>query len=342
MRVTLKDIASRSGFSITTVSRALAGYDDVSEKTRQFITDIADELSYQPNQIARQLQGNRTNTIGFIMPARGHQHDDDDFFSLLLKGITHAAARRHLDVLVSAAQDNVSEMETYQRIVGGHRVDGVILARTYENDPRIQYLKSVNHPFVVHGRNAPGHISDFPYIDVDSQMGIRLLVEHFIERGHQHIGIILPPQKIAFTGYRLAGYRAGLENAGIPYRESYASHADFTHAGGEKAARRLLEYHPPLTAIIGCNDWMALGAMTAIQQCGLKVGLDIAVGGYDGIPAAAHASPALTTIQQPIYDLGELLTARLMQLMNESPSDDHQLLIEPQLIVRESSGPVRS
>ena len=337
MRATLKDIADRSGFSITTISRALAGYDDVSEKTRQQILKIADELGYQPNHIARQLQGQRTYTIGLIMPPRLHS-DDDDFFSRLLKSMTYTAARNRYDVLVSATVPDSSEMDAYRRIVGGNRVDGMVLARTFLDDPRIAYLQSVNHPFIVLGRNAPFAASDFPYIDVDSEAGLRTLVAHMIARGHHHIGIILPPEDVTFTAYRLAGYQAALTEAAIPYRPEYCIHADLSFSGGEEAARLLLAKQPDITAIVGCNDWMALGAMHCAQELGHVVGDDFAIGGYDDIPAAAGAVPSLTTIRWPIYAVGEELTQRLLRFIAHDPDVERQQLIVPELIIRRSTG----
>jgi LacI family transcriptional regulator len=337
MRVTLKDISKKSGFSVTTVSRALAGYDDVSQKTRDCILKIAEELGYQPNQIARQLQGQRTNTIGLIMPLRPAT-DDDDFFSLLLKGMTYEAARNGYDVLVSAGQPNTSEMDTYRRIVGGNRVDGLVLARIYRDDPRIEYLNEKKHPFVVLGRNAPDTTSDFCYIDVDSQLGIEMLIEHFVELGHQHIGIILPPTNVTTTYHRFAGYQAGLERAGIPFREDYCIYSDYTFDGGLSAAEILLDRVPQLTAIVACNDWMALGAITTAQKRGIKVGQEFAIGGYDDIPAAARAVPSLSTVHTPIYELGELLTKRLIKLIDNDPTAEQQLVVKPTLIIRESSG----
>ncbi|MEZ4667289.1 MAG: LacI family DNA-binding transcriptional regulator [Anaerolineae bacterium] len=339
MPTTLKDIARRSGFSVTTVSRALGGFSDVSESTRAQILQIAEELGYEPNQIARQLQRKRTNTIGLVMPARWHTLDDD-FFSLLLKGITYAAARYQYDVLISATNPEASEMHAYRRMVGGNRVDGMILARTYRKDARIEYLQAAKHPFIVHGRSAPGETSDFPYIDVDSQSGLKLLVTHLISIGYNRIGLILPPLQLAFTDYRLAGYRAALTEAGIPFDSAFVTNSDLSYAGGLQSTRELLTRNVGLNAIVGCNDWMALGAMTAAQEAGLTVGKDFAIAGYDDIPAAARATPPLTTVRQPIYEVGELLTQRLIQLINGDSTVQYHELIQPELVVRESSLPL--
>ena len=335
---TLKHIAILSGFSVTTVSRALAGHGDVNPDTRQRIRGIADEIGYQPNHSARQLQGQRTYALGLIMPPPAHTADDD-FFSLLLKGIISKAASHGYDVVASASRSDSIELDTYKRFVAGKRVDGLIVARTYRDDARIRYLQSMNFPFIVHGRRTPGEISDFPYIDVDSQLGVRMLTEHLIEQGHQQIGIILPLPSLAFTPYRLAGYQQALSDHALPYHEHYCTHGDLTNVGGRQAAEQLLSSAPGLTAIIGCNDWMALGAQAVVRERGYTVGQDFAVVGYDNIPAAAHAAPPLTTIHQPIYQIGEQLTQQLVRLIESEPQAEFpQLLIKPELVIRGSSG----
>ena len=340
IKVTLKDIARESGYSITTVSRALGGFSDVNEQTRAHILQIASELGYQPNLIARQLQSQRTFTVGMIIPA-SEQCEEDDFFSTLLKGVTYTAARHRYDVLVSGLLTDSDEMGTYRAFVGGNRVDGMILARTRRNDPRIAYLKQVGMPFVVAGRSSPDEESDFPYIDADSQLGIKLLVAHFVAYGHRHIGLILPPESVAYTSYRLSGYQDGLAEAGLPFNPAYLTHGDLRREGGFAGARRLIEAQPELTAIIASNDLMALGAMQAVQEHGLSVGQDVAIGGFDDIPAAQHTVPSLTTVRQPICEIGGWLTDMLLQIINDQPPDQRGILVAPELMIRESSGQPR-
>lgn len=337
MQVRLKDVAEKSGFSITTVSRALAGYNDVNEQTRQHIMAVAASLGYQPNLVARQLRNQRTHTFGFIVPANDRSFPND-FFSQLMLGISEAAARARYDLLISAQVSGEEEMAAYRRLVGGNRIDGMILARTRQHDPRIAYLKQQKHPFVVSGRGAPGEVSDFPYIDVDSQMGICLLTQHFIDLGHRHIALILPPEELAFTEFRHQGYREGLATNGIEYRAEYVTYGDLTREGGYSAAQRLRDAYPEITAIIACNDLMALGAMSALQTRGLRVGRDFAIAGFDDIPAAEFANPPLTTIRQPIYEIGQQLVTLLLDVIAEKPLEQTQVILPCALIVRESSG----
>lgn len=337
MRPTLKDIAAKSGFSVTTVSRALAGYDDVNEQTRQRILDIADSMGYEPNQVARQLQGQRTHTLGIILPERLYE-GEEDFFSVLVRGITYAAARKGYDLLISTTGPHTNELDVYRRLVGGKRVDGMIIARTHRQDQRIAYLKKMGTPFVVSGRLQPDEISDFPFIDADSQFGLRTLVEHFIDYGHEHIGLLLPPSDIAYTPYRLQGYREALERHNLPYREDYIVTGNLTRQSGITATETLLDRAPHITAIAASNDFMALGAIHAIENAGRVVGQDIVVGGFDDIPLARFSTPSLTTLRQPISDIGEQLTELLIAVIRREPIIHMSKLIKPRLMVRDSSG----
>ncbi|MCB9437355.1 MAG: LacI family DNA-binding transcriptional regulator [Anaerolineales bacterium] len=334
MPATLKDIAQLSGFSITTISRALGGYSDVSPKTRQRIIEIANQIGYEPNLVARQLRQQQTHTIGFIIP---EDTFSDGFFSQLLMGIGHAAAQYHNDVLISTQLPDNEELAAYRRIAGGNRVDGMVVARTRQNDPRITYLESIGLPYVVSGRLAPDEVSDFPYIDVDSQDGVRKAVIHLTERGHRHIALILPPQEMAYTAYRLLGYCLGLDDANIPYRDEYVVTGNLEHSGGYEQTHYLLANFPAITAIVACNDHMALGTMEAIRERGLTVGKDIAVIGFDDIVSAGIATPPLTTIRQPIFEIGERLIQMLIQIIQNQPPKEQQVLLPTTLVIRQTT-----
>lgn len=341
MTIKLRDLAEKTGYSITTVSRALAGYSDVNEETRQQIIMVAQQLGYQPNQVARQLRSQRTQTLGFIIPSTDRV-SSHDFFTQLMIAVTDAAAAHHYDLLMSGQLPGEEEMNAYRRIVGSNRVDGMVLARTRQHDERIAYLQERQHPFVAAGRGAPWETSDFPFIDVDSQTGILLATQHFTQLGHRHIGLVLPPPDLAYTEYRHSGYRDGLEGAGIPYRGEYAVHGNLLRDGGFACANQLLDTHPELTALVCCNDMMALGAISALQQRGLRAGYDIAVSGFDDIPAAEYTHPSLTTVRQPIFQIGQGLVEMLVHIINGQPPETLQVVLTPELIVRESSGTHRS
>lgn len=335
MAVTLKDIAERVGYSITTVSRALAGYDDVAESTRQLILQTAEEMGYRPDATARRLRKRRTDTIGFIIPTHGPRFSDP-FFSELLAGIGNEAAEQELDLLVSTRAPGAEEIAAYERMVTERRVDGLLVVRTRRQDPRIRYLLERGFPFVAFGR--ADLEADFPYLDVDGRQGMAELTQHLVSLGHRRIGYISAPLDLMFAHHRLQGFRQALREAGIPLDERLVAVGELTESSGYEAGRALLEQSPPPTAIIACNDLMALGAMSAVQGLGLEVGRDVAVVGFDDIPLAEHAQPPLTTVRQPIYEIGRRICRMLIQLLREGALEERQVILQPQLVVRESCG----
>lgn len=333
MKVTLKTIAQEAGLSITTVSRALAGYNDVNEETRQRVIAIARRLGYQPNLAARHLRSKQTHTIGMVIPLTTYY--SDPFFMELLSGVGRQAAEYGYDLLLSAQQPGEEELIAYRRMVASSRIDGVIVARVWKDDPRIAFLREAQHPFVAFGRSGDG---DYPYIDVDGLSGMRQLVRHLVERGHRRIALILSPANLVFTAVRYEGYAQGLAEAGLPVRQDYLVEADLSQESGCAAAHRLLTLPDPPTAIIACNDTMAIGAMEAARERGLTVGRDLAIAGFDDIPTAAHTNPPLTTVRQPIYDIGRRALDMLIRVIRREPLEEPHVLLNPELVVRASTG----
>jgi LacI family transcriptional regulator len=337
MIVTIKDIAREVGVSITTVSRALTGYSDVAPGTRQRILETAAELGYSPNITAQRLQKRRTDTLGFITPTFGPRFSDP-FFSEFMAGIGNEAASKNYDLLVSThAPDSEEERKVYRRAVRGGWVDGLIVVRTRENDARIQLLCEHNFPFVAFGRTRDD--LNFPYVDEDSESGMRLLVQHFIDLGHRRIGLISPPPGLMFGHYRLQSFYDTMRDNNLTIQPDWIVEGDLTQRGGAESVAALLELTPRPTAIIGGNDLMAIGAINRIQQHGLKVGQDIAVGGFDDIPLSAYMTPPLTTIHQPIYEIGQKTCAMLIDIVNGRTPQNPHVLLTPTLVVRASSNP---
>jgi LacI family transcriptional regulator len=336
MPVTLQDIANRLGVSVATVSRALAGYTDVAPTTRQRVLQAAQEMGYRPNVIARMLQKQRTDTIGFIIPTHGPRFSDP-FFSELLTGIGNAAAEHDYDLLASTrSPDTPDEMQTYERFVQGRRVDGMLVVRTREYDMRIAYLLEQQFPFVSFGRSDLE--ADYPYLDVDGEAGMGQLTQHLIDLGHRRIGFISAPLNLMFASHRLEGYKEALETNGIPFDETLVIVGTLTERSGHTAGSDLLTQDDPPTAIVACNDLMALGSISAAQGLGLTVGRDVAVAGFDDIPLAEHAHPSLTTVRQPIYEIGRRICRMLIQLLQGETLEERHVILEPQLVVRESCG----
>lgn len=336
---TLKSVAKATGFSITTVSRALGGFDDVSEDTRQRILEEARRQGYKPNEQARALQRRRSQTLGLIVPSTGPRFPDP-FFSEFVSGVGTAASAAGFDLLLSTHTPLEEELETYRRMVAGRRVDGLILMRARYADERIAYLSQTDMPFVVYGRTTS--TDSYLYIDVDGVAGQQAITRHVIELGHQRIAYITAPQNLMFARFRLQGFQQAMQQADLPIDEELIVEGDLTERGGMALARHLLGLPAPPTAILTGNDSMAFGVMSAIQERGLQVGRDIAVGGFDDVPLAEHIHPGLTTIHQPIHEAGQRVTQIILRKISGQSVEDCTALITPELIIRASSGPRRS
>ncbi len=335
MAVTIREVAKRLRLSITTVSRALDGYDDVADKTRQRVTRVAREMGYAPSRAARQLRRQHADAIGYILPASG-THFTDPFFSEFIAGLGDEATSHNFDLLVSTASpDSSAESTIYERWVQSRLIDGIVLSRMRLQDWRAKYLFQTKFPFVAHGHTHQRF--KFPYIEVDSRAGFKLLVKHLVERGHRRIAYIGAPSKFTLQSDRLDGYREGLVAAGIPFDEALVAEGDLSRAGGYEAAFPLLDMSKPPTAIICVNDLTAIGAMRAARERGMIVGKDIAIAGYDGTDDSEHTEPPLTTLRQEVYGIARQLAQMLIAHISGERIDCKQI-IQPQLIIRESTG----
>ncbi len=336
MPVTIRDVAKRLKLSITTVSRALDGYDDVAEETRERVIRVAREMGYVPSRAARQLRRQRAEAIGYIIPTSTPRFADP-FFSEFIAGLGDEVASHHFDLLVSTAPpDTEGERTLYQRWAQSRRVDGMVLSRMRSEDWRVEYLTQSRLPFVSLGRTLA--LIDYPHIEVDGRAGFAELVAYLVERGYRRIAFVGASPDLVLQVDRLAGYRDGLVAAGIAFDESLVAEGNLTRAGGYQAAQRLLTLPDPPTAIIGVNDLTAIGVMRAAYERGLVVGRDVAVAGYDGIEDAEQTQPPLTTLNQPVYDIARRLVQMLLALINGEPLSERHVLHQPELILRASTG----
>ncbi|MFK7803699.1 MAG: LacI family DNA-binding transcriptional regulator [Anaerolineae bacterium] len=340
MGITLREVAREAGVSVTTASRALSGYDDVADRTRKIVERAADHLGYVPNLMARRLKTGRTGTLGFIIPDTSSRLGDP-FFSNFLAGIGNEAALHSFDLLITThSPESRGEHESYTRAVGGGWVDGVILVRTRVDDWRIRYLHENNYPFVAFGRS--NHEFDYPFVDEDSQAGISQMVQHFVELGHREISYIGAPSNLTFARLRRVGYMETMESNGLPWYSEWIREGSMTRESGYEQMNILLANRSRPTAVIAGNDMMALGAMDAVQERGLVVGEDISISGFDDVPISAYTNPPLTTLRQPIYDIGRQCCRMLVEILSGKQPDPLQVLLTPNPVFRGSTGPKKS
>jgi LacI family transcriptional regulator len=212
----------------------------------------------------------------------------------------------------------------------------LLVVRTRANDRRIAYLVQASFPFVVFGRSATSN--SFPYVDEDGYHGLALVTQHLVDLGHRRLAHISAPANLTFALYRSAGLQETLQKNGLSLSPEYQVTGDLTQQGGFRAMNHLLDLPTPPTAVVASNDLMALGAISASQKRGLVVGRDVAITGFDDIPLAEHSHPSLTTVHQPVYDIGRKICDMLVSLIRGEELSERHILLQPELIIRESSG----
>lgn len=340
---TIRDVARHANVSTGTVSNVLNGSPLVKEETRRRVMAAIEELGFHPTAAARSLSTQRTNTIGLIRTElRPHSHhiETDPIVLDLIDGIADAAVDSSIGLTFWTIPVGPQEMELYKRLVSSRQIDGLIIFALRQNDPRVTYLQDQGFPFVSFGRLDPqeGH----NWIDVDGAAGIELAVRHVAELGHQRIGYLSPPNEQYLTRQRWDGFVRGMDAAKLPIQRALVYEGDFSEQSGQLGTHYFLDQAQPPTAIICNNDRMAFGAMRAIQARGLTVGKDISVVGFDDIPLARYSHPPLTTLSQPIHEIGKMLFSLLMSLINREPLESRgDRLLTPELQVRQSTGSPR-
>jgi DNA-binding LacI/PurR family transcriptional regulator len=337
---TIRDVARHAQVSVGTVSNVLNDSPLVREETRDRVLAAIRMLKYHPKAAARSLTTQRTNTIGMVRTELRPGHplvEPDPFIFDLIDGVSNAAIESGTGLTFWTIPVGPSEMALYQRVVLGQQVDGLILFALRHHDPRIAFLKEIEFPFVVFGHDGlDGHLH---WVDVDGTYGIELAVNHLAELGHRRIGYLAPPGEQYLAEQRWAGFVNGMHAHGNSVDENLVYEGDFTEHSGEAGAQILLAQIRPPTAIVCNNDRMAFGAMRAIQSHGLRVGQDVSVVGFDDITLAQFYHPPLTTIRQPIREIGQLLFELLQTIIAGEPAGTlSRTLVKPSLQVRQSTG----
>ncbi|MCB0100896.1 MAG: LacI family DNA-binding transcriptional regulator [Anaerolineales bacterium] len=334
-KITIRDVARKTGLSITTVSRALDGYDDVAEETRATVVSTAQKMGYIPNRAARQLRRQQAETIGYIIPVHTVGFADP-FFSEFIAGLGDEISSQNYDLLVTSAPPASEEERTqYTRWIQSGKVDGIIVNRVRLQDWRLQYLARTKTPHVSMERSLDP--INFIGIETDVTSGMLELITHLTNAGHKRIAYIGGDSQLKIEQDRFQAYLAGLSAAHLSFRPEMTTQADLTSEGGYQSAIRLLSQSKPPTAIVCINDLTAIGAMHACHDHHLKVGHDIAVAGFDGIADTAHTQPPLTTLDQPVYDIARQLVRMLLSMIHNETLSEKQVMVKPNLLIRAST-----
>ncbi|ABY35238.1 MAG TPA: LacI family transcriptional regulator [Chloroflexus aurantiacus] len=335
-KVTLKDVAARAGVSYQTVSKVLNGDMQVAPETMERIQAAVQELGYRPNRIARNMRAGRSFMIGYSWtqtePGQVN-HILDQFLSSMVR---EASAVGYY-VLPFPFSEGKSQIDSYRDLIRSGNVDGFVLSSVNYHDPRIQYLLKQKFPFVAFGRSNPEW--DFAWVDIDGAAGTRQAIEYLIGRGHRRIAILAWPEESRVGNDRLQGYLDAMRAAEIDIEPGYLLRGEGTFEVGRAMTLHLLELPPERrpTAIMALNDTMAIGAMAAARECGLEIGTDLAIIGFDDAPMVQYLFPPLTSVRQPIAEAGHKCVELLVSLVEGRPIEQHHILLSPSLIIRASA-----
>ena len=337
--MTLKELAHILNLSPTTVSRALMGYSDVSEKTRKRVLKAAARHHYTPNTNAQRLKKGKSDVIGLLLPSQPGAFEEP-FFLKLIAGVGEYLVEQGLDLLLTSGNRQVSDMELVEKMVHSRRVDGIILSRPKFLDERVEFMQEQGFPFVCHGRTQFSRPHAF--LDVDGERAFRQACQRLLDFGHRRIALLNAKPEFMFAQHRFLGYKRALENAGIALDSHLVCEGHLTEEFGFAASQHLMQQAHPPTAFLCATDRIALGVLRGVQFLGLRAGSDVSVIGYDDLPIASHSIPPLTTMHQPIQESGRRVAEMLVSLIGGTPSEELQEVWQATLVARESDGPVRS
>jgi LacI family transcriptional regulator len=324
----LKRLADQLGMSKTTVSRALNGYPEVSPVTRERVMKAALEAGYQANPMARSLAVGRSNVLGIIYPLLASDLGDAMFLEVV-GGMAEALETRKQNLIIAPVSP-ANEMPSYEQMVRGKRVDGLVVSRTLVQDPRIAYLAEAGFPFVAHGRTQ----IDVPYawFDYDNEAGIRMAVQRLLSLGHQRIAMVSAPLQMNFAAQRRASLLATLAAAGLSCNPRYLAEGSIDRRSGYTAMQQLLTCSPRPTAVIVDNHLAGVGAVRALLDAGVRIGEDISLIVW-GSMADALSDIDVTTIDQPgARAAGAKMASMLQALIEGAPAASLQELWQPALL----------
>jgi LacI family transcriptional regulator len=333
MTLTLEDIARLTGCSRSTVSRVINGDANVSESTRQKVKKVIAELNFQPNLAARGLASGQTHILGLIVPLSVTSIFSDPFYPQLIQSVSKTSSQRDYSIMLWLASPEFERRTIHQVLYNG-LIDGVIVSAMPLNDSIIQSLAKSNLPFATIGRNPNDDKTCF--IDVDNYNGAREAVDHLYKMGRRRIATIAGPGNVIVGFDRLRGYKDAILEHGLEYDPDLVVEGDFSDAGGYIAALKLINKHPD--GIFATSDVMAVAAIRALVEAGLKVPEDVAIVGFDDISLASRSVPALTTIRQPIELMGASVVNMLIDLIEHPSTATRSLVLPTELVIRSSCG----
>ncbi|CAH0121277.1 MULTISPECIES: LacI family DNA-binding transcriptional regulator [unclassified Paenibacillus] len=327
--VTIQDVAKEAGVSVATVSRVINRHSAVSARAKKAVEDAIRKLNYEPNILGRNLRTSSTHMILTILPSISNP-----FYSKVLQGIEDTARKENYYILVCET-DSSSEIQSFYLNMAKQRIaDGIISL-----DPTVEQVLTAeldrSYPVIQCGDKTLDE--RIPFVGIDNVSAAYKAVKYLIAIGHERIALISSSEQYKYAVDRRQGYTQALEEAGIPVRRQYICYSDLNYDHGLQTMRTLLHLDVPPTAVFAVGDVLAIGALKAIRDAGLRCPEDVAVVGFDNIPFASMMNPTLTTVAQPMYEMGCEAARILINKLKNKKSEMQTLIMPHELIIREST-----
>ena len=333
--VTIKDIANRADVSKTTVSRVLNGKPDVDEKTKNKIQEIIKETGYSPSPIAKNLATGRTNFLGLLVPALTHP-----WIMEITQGIAEGIEDSEYEMALFTTSNRNKNQEMIEKVINNGLTDGIIALLSSDDKGYISQLHDKRFPIVLMSDRFLSR--DIACVTAENTKGSYQATKHLIKLGHRNIGFVEGPPEFLCSRERLEGYKMALNDSGILFDEHLVKYGDLLEESGFKVITSWAESGNLPSAIFLSTDEMAIGAVKACKEAGLKVPEDISIVGFDDIPKAGFIDPPLTTIRQPMRAMGRKGVEILIDQIVQKNQKAVRIELETDLIVRNSSCPVKS
>ncbi|HZG60966.1 MAG TPA: LacI family DNA-binding transcriptional regulator [Anoxybacillus sp.] len=330
MKTTIYDVAKKAGVSISTVSRVINNTGRISEKTRKKVLEVMEALHYQPSVVASALTGKRTRTIGLIIPDVANP-----FFSEIARKVEDRGRELEFNVLMCNTDNNPETEEMYLSLLKQKSVDGIIIGTTTNNYTVLNELLCDHFPVALIAQDIPELAINV--VRVDDFLGGYQATSHLVSLGHKKIAIILGNLSRTSDKYRFQAYRQVLEENGLEYDEKLVIYTDYSMEDGKRAALEILKSPQRPTAIFACFDSLAVGVYQAAKELGLHIPNDLSVVGFDNTILATIVDPPLTTIAQPIDEMGRQVVDLLVREIEGEKTTKQRVILPPELIIRNST-----
>ncbi|MFJ9499261.1 LacI family DNA-binding transcriptional regulator [Brevibacillus centrosporus] len=327
--VTIQEVAKEAGVSVATVSRVLNHHTSVSAKTRAKVEDVIERLQYNPNMLGRNLRCAESRMLLVLVPSISNP-----FYSKIVQGIEDIARRNHYNTLLCTTDSDPDRENVYLDLLRNRMADGVI-----SMDPAVDLasIRQLGDEYPVIQCCEYSETDQTPYVSIDNQTAAYKAVKHLLMMGHKRVSIINSDERFLYARLRQEGYLRALREFDIPVESRYIVHTDLHFESGHRAMKSLLALEERPTAVFAVSDTLAIGALRSIKEAELKVPHDIAVVGFDNIPFASMMNPSLTTVSQPMYEMG-CEAARMLIKRIASPQERvDSIVMDYELIIREST-----